>query len=153
MLPVTRVLTLLLVAVGLLTGCASKTPRPVAAAGHAAFVEVSSRSAQEVSLITTAVFRDAGYTPMHASGSELAFERKGSTWNTILHGDWSDGKIWYRARIYIQSYDAGKYLVSGDLFRVIDKGDAHFEEERKASGRGELQELLKQVKARALVVP
>ena len=80
----------------------------------------------------------------------MVFEKVGSTGDTVIHGDWSMKKLWYRAKIEIESRGPDAYLVKCDAFRVFDHGESHFEEERKLSGikRGIYQDLLDAAKAK-----
>jgi hypothetical protein len=107
------------------------------------------RDLHEIALVTTAVFREAGYHPTQPAGQHMVFERKGSTWKSIVYGDWSEGLIWYRAKVDILPPQDNRTVIACNASYVMDRGNAHFEEEKKVrGGGGEYQKLLDQVQAR-----
>ena len=155
--PVAKTLHLvarLVLAVGLVlaAGCKS-TPRP--APDRLASVLIESRGADQIQLVTMAVFREAGWRAISPAGDQMVFERKASSLDTVFYGDWLGGVVWLRAKVELRVLDMRRIILAGDVYRVIDKGNRHFEEEKKVKkgGGDELQKLLDQAAARLASAP
>jgi hypothetical protein len=119
-----------------------------------AAVTVKGRSMLEVAKAASAVFQEEGFMPVpQVEGKEttLVFERKGTTGDKILYGDWDTKPIWYRARVRLTPLDSTTQLVRCDAFRVKYRGETHFEEEHALSSTkaGYYRELLEKTKTRA----
>jgi hypothetical protein len=114
---------------------------------------VKGRTSLEIARAVSEVFQSAGYDPVPlppGRGTRLQFDRQGSLGATVIYGDWSSKDIWYRAKIKINSLDAETHLVTCDVFRVLHRGDPHFEEEHRLSSlkKGSYQKLLDEAKSR-----
>ncbi len=119
---------------------ATKSPR-------LASVVIKGRSAAEVSIAAERVFTGKGYQAGAAKSAHMVFEKQGSTANTLVYGDWSGKPVWFRVKIYLRDLGASGFLLDCDAYRVLERGDVHFEEERKLTRvhRGTYQQLLDEV--------
>lgn len=122
-----------------------------------AAVMVEGQPPLEVAKAVSAVFKEAGFTSVPvpaAQGSRtqyrLIFERRAGAGDTILYGDWSLKQNWFRAKVRIAQQAQRKYLVTCDAFRVLNRGDAHFEDEKRISrgNHSQYQKLLEQAVAK-----
>ncbi len=136
----------------LLTGCKS-TKAP--GTDSLAAIHVKGHTELEIARAVSEVFQAAGYQPTPlppARGTRMQFERQGSLGATVIYGDWSSKDVWYRAKIKINRLDTDPdtFVVTCDAFRVLHRGDPHFEEESRLSSlkKGSYQELLDKAKAR-----
>jgi hypothetical protein len=147
---------LLAAALGLLCGCNS-TKAP--GTDSLAAIHVKGRTPLEVARVLSEVFQSAGYQPTAlppSRGFRLQFERQGSLGATVMYGDWSSKDVWYRAKIKINRLEtdtdteSDTYVVTCDAFRVLHRGDPHFEEEHRLTSMksGPYQDLLDKAKAR-----
>jgi hypothetical protein len=130
-------------------GCATTHGPP---SDSLAAVEIKGRSPLEIARVLSDVFEKAGYVPAALppnSGENMLFEKKGNAGETLLYGDWSAKRVWYRVKIQITLNGPDSEIVSCDAFRVLNHGDPHFEEEQKLSSlrRGTYQHLLNKAKA------
>src|SRR5262245_17407040 len=96
-----------------------------AAYGSLAAVEINGRSFLEVARATSEVFQSAGFEPVPQPPSNrerrLVFDRPGNTGDSVLWGDWSGGKIWYRAKINFVTTGNDHHIVRCDAYRVLEK--------------------------------
>lgn len=120
-----------------------------------AAVVISGPTPLETARAVSEVFQTAGYKPLPLADNKdmrLVFDKPAGAIATVLYGDWSPNKVWSRVKIRIIGLDEGRQLVTCDLCRVTDHGDAHFEVEHKVSHakKGPYRDLLNQVKARAV---
>ncbi|MGA2864659.1 MAG: hypothetical protein ABSF95_09240 [Verrucomicrobiota bacterium] len=134
-------------------GGACQSPK---APGHEslAAVLISGQTPLTTARAVSDVFQKAGYTPVPLppnKDTRLVFEKPGGALATVLYGDWEANKVWYRVKVRIDALGADLQLVTCDVFRVLDHGDAHFEQEQKVTPlkKGPYRHLLNQVKARA----
>ena len=121
--------------------------------GSLASVEIKGQTLIEVAQATSEVFRAAGYTTIPSSSkyeTKLLFEKAGTKADALLYSGWSGGEVWYRTKITFVSLTPETQLIKCDAYRVLDRNDPHFEEEKKLSWskKGVFQDLLNQVKAR-----
>jgi hypothetical protein len=142
---------LLSVSAGLWCGC--RSANPVAGNPSLAAVEIRGHSSMEVARAVSEVFREAGYVPLPLPANKnmsLVFDKQGGTTDRVVYGNLVGSEVWYRIKINIETIESNTHIVSGDAFRVIDHGDARFEEETKLSAlkSSTYQELLDRVKAR-----
>jgi hypothetical protein len=140
-------------------GCAS--PKGPGANSLAAIV-VTNQTPVEIAKAISSTFEQAGFTAMtettpQASRAEyrLAYERPAGTRDTVLYGDWSFKQNFYRARIRILKQEGRRYLITCDAFRVLNHGEAHFEEEKRLSRAkaGQYQKLLEQAATKLPITP
>ncbi len=126
--------------------------------GHdsVAVAVVSGPTPLETARAVSEVFQQAGYKPVPTPANKdtdlcLIFEKPGGAMATVLYGDWHANKVWLRVKVRVAALGQGQELVTCDVFRVSDHGDATFETEHKLShARKEpYRELLNRVKARA----
>jgi hypothetical protein len=92
---------------------------------------------------------EAVVLPPGGQDYRMQFERQGSLTTTLVWGDWSSKDIYYRAKVKIIRVDSNRHLVTCDVFRVLHRGDKHFEEEHALYGMnsGPYQDILKRAKA------
>lgn len=148
-------LLLLACAVTLCSACrTAKGP----GADSLASIQVTADEPLAVARAVSKAFQDAGFTPEpqppdRSRDMRMVFEKEGTTGDTVLFGDWTFKRVWYRAKVRISSMprEAGPrtYLVTCDVFRVYSRGDKHFEEEHrlKSAKRSYYQEILDSAKA------
>ncbi len=115
-------------------------------------VLISGHEALDTARAISEVFQAAGYKPFPLRANKdlgLAFEKPGGAGATLLYGDWDPNKVWYRVRVRLSPLSQDSQLVSCNVYRVTDHGDAHFETEHKLAHarRGPYRELLNQAKA------
>jgi len=120
-----------------------------------AAVVISGPTPFETARAVSEVFQKAGYKPLPLADNKdmrLVFEKPAGAMATVLYGDWAPNEVWSRVKVRIAGLDEGRLLVTCDLYRVTDHGDAHFEVEHKVSPvkKGPYRDLLNQVKARAV---
>ena len=121
--------------------------------GSLASVEIKGQSLLEVAQATSEVFRAAGYTTIPSSSkyeTKLIFEKVGTKGDVLLYSGWHGTEVWYRAKITFINLAPETQLIKCDGYRVLDRNDLHFEQEKKLSWskKGAFQDLLDQVKAR-----
>jgi len=138
-----------------LTGCHS-TKHP--GTGSLAAVEIKGHTPLEIARGVSQVFQEAGFVPTPLPRNrdmKLQFEKLGSLGGTLVYGDWSSKDIYYRAKINIAVAEPKTYVVTCDAYRVLHRGDPHFEEEHKLSflKQSGYQELLDKAKANVEAVP
>jgi len=141
----------------LVTGCKSTKPKTGPGADSLASTEVQGHTALEVARAVSETFKAAGYEAIPLPQNDelrMQFEKPAGTGASILYSDWSFKEIWYRVRIKFIKTDAGSYVVTCNVWRVNERGSAHFEEEHRLSGmkRGPYQDLLDQAKAKLAAV-
>jgi hypothetical protein len=118
-----------------------------------AWVTVKGRTTLEAARVTSEVFQKAGFVAVPLDSNtenKLVFEKEGGAGDLLLYGDWSGKKIWYRIKVNLVTLEHDTELIKCDAFRVTDRGDSHFEEERRLNHTkgGTCRELLQQVKAK-----
>ena len=116
-----------------------------------AAVVISGKTRQEIIEIATKVFVGKGYAMTRPVNCDVAFERRGSQWDSLTHGGLMDTSVWYRVRLSIRLMSATDRLLEAEVFRVNDHGDAALEEERRLRNaqRKPYQELLDEVRKAA----
>jgi len=137
----------------LLAGCkstSSSQPKPAdgTSSSRLASTVIKGHSVLEVAKATQRVFLENGYVKAPSQSANLVFEKQGTTWNTLVYGDWSNKPVWVRVKAYIRELGSPEeVLLDCDAFMVVERGDAHFEEEHKLTKlrRGTYQELLDKV--------
>ena len=132
------------------TGCKS-TKHPVS--DSMAAVEIKDRNTLDIARAISETFQKAGFTPVPVPtgrDTRMVFERPGSTQDAVVYGDWSFGKLWYRAKLRLIPSGSDSHLITCDAYRVYNHGEAHFEEEKRLSRmkKGLYQDLLDEAKAR-----
>jgi hypothetical protein len=135
------------------SGCRSPQSTP---STLLASVVIKERPSAQVEAVTRAVFEDHGYLCARRKPGEFVFEQEGTGMNTLVYGDWSSKKVWVRVKVFLRELaPAQQLLVECDAYMVIDRGDAHFEEERKLTRvhRGRYQDLLNEVSKRVSLLP
>ncbi len=98
------------------------------------------------------VFKDKGFAVAHHTPGTFVFEKKGTSMNTLVYGDWSPDSVWVRVKLFVRELppspevlvECNAYMVSGD------HGDIRFEEEHKLTRmhRGKYQDLLEEISKR-----
>ena len=78
-----------LVSLACLTGCQTTDQGRT---GQMASVEISGHTKSEIHKATVAAFLANGY----AKADGLAFEKKGSAWDTLNYGGWSENQAWIK---------------------------------------------------------
>ncbi len=105
----------------------------------------------QIESATQGVFQGHAYQVARSGSADLAFEKEGSSMNTLVYGDWTPGKVWVRVKVYLRQLSApNEILLECDAFMVNDYGDKRFEEEYRLSKmrRGAYQDLLEEVKTK-----
>ena len=128
-------------------GCQS--PHNSTPSSRLASVIIKDRSPGQLEAATQGIFQGHAYQVARGGPAESVFEKEGSNMNTLMHGDWSPGKVWVRVKVYIRELSApNELLLECDAFMVNNHGDVRFEEEYKLSKmrRGAYQDLLEEVK-------
>ena len=143
----------LVVALTLLCGLGVTGCRSVGKPASASFasVEISGRTPEQIRDASVAVFREAGYTIVTTTTTDLVAEKEGTQANKLAHGDWvSGGSVWVRVKATIVPLSAGQHRLQCNASMVRGKGDSFFEEEVKLSNlRGRpYQNLLDEVAKR-----
>lgn len=128
-----------------LTGC--KTTG-AAQSSRLASVVIKGRSKAEITQAAQHMFEDNGYLAAPLKSADLVFEKQGSGMKNLLYGDWSGKPVWVRVKLYFRDLGSEGILLEGDAFLVLERGDPHFEEERKVRRASTYQELLNKVKQR-----
>ncbi len=145
----TRVICLLPALALLLSGCKStSTSTSSTKSSRLASVVIRGHSVADVSSATHRVFTENGYQATAIKSGDLAFDKQGSSMNTLVYGDWSGKPVWIRVKVYLRDLGAANgILLDCDAFTVLERGDAHFEEERKMTKlrHGTYQDLLDKV--------
>ena len=129
-------------------GCQSHPSDP---SGHLASVLITNQPITRVEQVTRAVFTAHDYQTARPKLGQLIFEKEGTGMNTFVYGDWSDKKVWIRAKVFVQELTSPQQvLLACDGYAVVDHGDAHFEEEHKLTAvhRGRFQDLLNEINQR-----
>jgi len=132
----------------LLIGCKSTNGSP---SSRLASVVIKGHSAAEITLAAQRVFTDNGYRLGLVKSADLVFEKPGSGMNTLVYGDWSGKSVWFRVKVYLRDLGPTEgVLLDCDAFRVLERGDALFEEEKKLTKvhHGTYQELMNKVSQR-----
>src|SRR5438874_7123852 len=78
-------------------GC--KSP-PLGAKNSLAWVEITGHSSREITLAAKEVLAREGYRLGREEADELTFEKPGSAWNEVAHGNWGEGMT-VRLRLFI----------------------------------------------------
>src|SRR4030095_7854538 len=132
----------------LLAGC--KSNAPATAYGALAWAEIKDRSPLEIARAVSETFKQAGFEPIPLPRNDelkMQFEKVGGSGTALLYSDWSFKPVWHRARIKFAKTSTDTYMVTCNVFRVINRGDPHFEEEQKVLHGGPYQDLMDKVKA------
>ncbi len=129
----TLLTSLLLAAAGVaLLGCKS-ADKPASASF--ASVRIAGHTRTQIRNVTMSVFQDEGYVLAGVDGSDLVFEKEGSTWDRVAYGNWIDDKpVWVRVKVSLVPLSEGVFRLQCQAFKVRDKGDAVFEEELRLRG-------------------
>jgi hypothetical protein len=152
---VARFMPLLIIGFALIMCPACRTPEGPGGDSLAS-IQVSSDDYLAIARAISKQFQEAGYqpTPLPSNrGMKMMFEKEGTTKDSVLYSDWSFATPWYRAKIDITPLrtDSGPrtYLVTCNVFRVLNRGERHFEEEHRlrSARRAYFQGLLDQAKA------
>lgn len=132
-----RGLSVLVLMAVIACGCASRNK---VTGDSLAGVAVTNQPPLEIAKALTKAFEEEGFVLMPAvaqqssrSDYRLIFEKQAGAGDTILYGDWSLKRNWLRAKARITRQEARRSLVICDAFRVVNRGDGHFEDERKLS--------------------
>jgi len=128
------------------TGCKTGAPQ----SSRLASVVIKNHSKTEITEATHRVFVENGYLAAPVKSGDLVFEKQGSAMKNLLYGDWSGKPVWVRMKLYLRNLGAQGILLDGDTYTVLDRGDGHFEEERKLRRGSTCQELLNKVSQRLL---
>src|SRR5262245_18602747 len=89
-------------------GCQSQ---PGTSSGHLASVLITNQPVERVEQMTRAVFTAHDFQTARPKAGQLIFEKEGTGMNTFVYGDWSDKKVWIRAKVSIKEFDAGEHVL------------------------------------------
>jgi hypothetical protein len=113
-----------------------------------AAVVVTNASPKEIQEATEKVFKTNGFDPAPEDNNDLVFQRKGSFMNGLFYGDWYQGGVWVRIKVFLSELDPTRTMVDCDVYMVQDPDDPLFQEERKVKAdKNECQRLLDQIPA------
>jgi hypothetical protein len=136
-------IVLLMTATLLLGGCRSDTES--APASHLASLEISGSSEADILRALKTVFEAHGYQHI----ADLAFDKKGSAWQTALYGGWNADGVWIRLKASLDLEPSGLYLLGCDAFRVTNHNQGVMEEEKPTNAyREECRKILEEVRTR-----
>ena len=115
-----------------------------------ASVQVKGHSLEDVRQTTTAVFRDAGYSPAAASPEELVFDRPGSRRDAAKWGGWSAEGVTMRVKVGLSRMTDGSDLLEAEAYAVQNSDDEFFRTESRniLLNRRPYQKLLDEVARR-----
>lgn len=135
-----------------LTGCKS-APTPTAANDAMAWVAIKGKEPLEIARTVSEVFKNAGYEAIPLPKNKdfkLKFEKPAGAGTSVLYSDWSFKQLWWRALVEIKQDKEDTCVVTCNAFRVNERGDPHFEEQKKVTkvGSGPYKDLLNEVKKR-----
>jgi hypothetical protein len=133
---------------GAAIGCKS-VDQPVSASF--ASVRIRGHTPEQIRAATAVVFQQDGYAAVDVHRAEMIFEKPGSQWDRIAHGNWIDeAPITVRVRVSVVPVSNGMFDLRCQAFSVRHKGEAAFEEEvRLKNNRSEpYQALLDKVPGR-----
>jgi hypothetical protein len=126
-------------------GCKSTPKTP---SNRLASVVIKERTPNEIEAATRTVFERHDYemSPRREGGA-MVFEKKGSTMNGLVYGDWYSGGVWERVKIYHVQMEPGSTLLDCDAYMVQEHDDPFFQSERKTynTRRHVYQKLLEEV--------
>jgi hypothetical protein len=125
-----------------LTGCQTADQ---ADSGDMASVEISGHTDAEILQAAARAFLANGYQQVDS----LTFEKQGTHWDKLAYGGWSSNPVWIRMRLTIISPEVGQTTLGGNVFAIVDHGEASMEQENKlykAYG-AECKKILDQAKA------
>jgi hypothetical protein len=133
---------LLLAGVACFTGCQTTDQ---ADSGDMVSVEISGHTEVEIWQATAKAFLANGYQP---AGSQ-AFEKQGSSWDTVAYSGWSSDAVWIKVKTSITATAPGRYILACNAYLVTDRNQATMEQEQKlsVSHRSECKKILDQAKA------
>src|ERR1051326_6844414 len=79
-------------------GCQS---HPGSSSGHLASVLITNQPIERVEQMMRAVFVAHDYQIAKPKAGQLIFEKEGTGMNSFVYGDWSDKKVWIRAKVTV----------------------------------------------------
>lgn len=118
-----------------------------------ASVTIPRRTTAEIHAATRRVFTAEGFRESGATSGDLAFEKRGTSAQNLVHGSLgsaADGsETWVRVRLKLEYLGDGRHRLHAQAYMVPRHGDSFFEEEHRLTKlrRGPYQKLLDQVEA------
>ena len=130
-----------------LAGCATADS---AQSGKQASVTVPAQSEADIKKAVTKAFEAHDYTALGG----LAFEKKGTLWETAHYGGMSQEPVWIRVRVSLEPAEDGQYVIACNAFAVDAHGQNGTETEHKltVTRRAECKKILAEAQA-ALASP
>ena len=96
------------------------------------------------------VFEQHEFDAAPEEDNELVFQKKASSMNSMVYGDWFSGPVWARTKLYLKELDPHEILLDCNVYMVQDPDDPLFQKERLVhASKSEFQKLLEEIKARA----
>jgi hypothetical protein len=126
-----------------LAGC--KTPE-TGPSSWLASVQIAEKTSAQIRVVATSIFQREGFTIASARGNEVVLEKPGGTMQNALYGGLTSG-VWIRVKLRVRPYGPDAHLLECNAYRVSDKGDRAFEQEKIYRRSGSWQKLLDEVKA------
>ncbi len=150
MRPLPRILgiSLLLAAAGpALTGCSSLHK---SASGSFASVQISGHTPEQIRGATVLEFEQEGYLAADVKSPQMVFEKEGTKWDQVVHGNWMTENIWVRVHASVVPVSSNSWRLQCQAFRVRDKGEPLEAEPvpLRNSQSGPYQALLNKIAAR-----
>ena len=99
--------------------------------GPSAAITVRAHSSFHVTDVVERVFVDDGYQPILRTGDGITFERKASTTDSLLYGNWNESEVTQRVRVMIASRGDETYRLRCIPFVVRDPHDVSFEDQHR----------------------
>jgi hypothetical protein len=128
--------------IALTSGCQSTPKQRVAS------VAVRNASAEQLKTAAEEVFEQHSFEYAPEDDNDLVFQRKGSGMNSFLYGDWYQGAVWIRIKLFLTDLKSGRTLVDCEVYMVQEHDDPFFQKERKVkANKTECQKILNEIAA------
>ena len=113
-----------------------------------AAVVVKNATSTQIEEATKTVFERRGFDAAPEDYNDLVFQRKGSFMHGLFYGDWYEGAVWVRMKLFLRDLSPDSTLVDCDVYMVQEPEDPLFQKERKVrSNKSECQKLLDEIAA------
>jgi|WetSurMetagenome_2_1015567.scaffolds.fasta_scaffold248168_2 hypothetical protein len=127
----------------ILVGC--KSPPPTESSWLASVI-IPEKTDPQIRMVALSIFEKEGYKAQIVTAKEIVLEKPGGTMNNLLYGDLTSG-VWIRVKLRVRQHGPDGQILECNAYRVSNKGDRVFEEERLYRRSGSFQKLLDKVKA------
>ena len=129
-----------LLVAALTTGCQSPPKHRVAA------VTIENASSEQIKTAAQEVFEQHSYEYAPEDENDLVFQKKGSFMNSFVYGDWYQGAVWLRVKLFLTEQKLDRTLLDCDVFMVQEPEDPFFQKERRVkAAKSECKKLLNEI--------